>query len=277
MHQRLIATLFLVASISAFGHADLRDYLRANRIRTAIEPVITQSTEYNCDEIALSMIRLANPRDNIDLECDLVKRRMREAIRMARDTAIHTREVAYIRLFNACLVEMGEQTAPTGQYLLLDSSLDHSLYPEFNNPIVKAYQLNPQQNPRPDYMNDLIRLSQIMRAIEATDVIPHGQRCSALAKRMLEMTNGVKSIDLADPSMSTRAKKVHELALLTFVWMHRMYFVLKFHKCLVEFGAEIPSTAFYIALALDENLIGPIKLPENHSRRINEFTDLNLN
>lgn len=277
MELKVLVLTLMVGGICCVPTEGFMDYLRAYRIGIAISPVIRGSNSFDCRGIAAAMLQLANPTMDIDLESAEIQERLGNVMRMAKDTAIRSRQIGYIRLFNGCLIEMGRQTAPTGQYILFDSTMDANMFSEFNNPVAIAYRSDPETNPKPDYMVDLILSTDIMMAIEITEDITHIGKCSMLAKTMLEMANeDEEGFDLTAPETVIRIKKVHELALMSALWSKQVYLILKFHKCLMEFGAEVPPTAFYVALIVDESRIPAIELPEEHTRRVGDSTNITL-
>lgn len=277
MSSSFLATLFVVAGIVTVGNADMQDYLSAEEIRVAIEPVVTGSNEYDCKEIALSMIRYANPHEEIDPQSEQIEQRMRSSMRMAKDSALHTRELKYVRLFNACLKEMGEMILPTAQYLNFSNAIDTKAYPEYNNPIVQAYKANPRQNPMPDYMVDQITLFGLSQAIYEVEGIPAHRICKELARTMLRIANvDVDQPSPSQPGMQPRVHRIFELGMARAVWTRQLKYVDQFHKCLEEMEVKVPPMAFYSILNDDTTLIGPIKLPEGHSKKVGEFVKLDL-
>lgn len=269
----LFLVLIIVTAIEASEQAYLDDYLRASSIRTAIEPIITASREFNCNEISLSIILLANPSEEINLQSIYVKQRIKDVMRMAKDTALHTRELKYVRLFNACLQNMGVITVPTAQYLMLDDSPGFSDYPEFKDPKVEAYMENPNENPMPEFLHDYIDSTVIQQAIIDNRDQPKEFRCMGLARSLLNQSG---QFNPHQPGFTLRLKRVHELALSTAIWTRNWNNMMLFRQCLTSLGVRTLSTHFYLNMNMDTTKIGPISLPQDHTKQVGDTIDLKL-
>lgn len=249
--------IYFIVSILGISHSAiaLRGYLRAEEIgRTILEPISTYGYD-NCDKIALAIMRAADPGDQFDTTSEVVKERMRNAIRMIKDTAIHTHQLGYIRQFNSCLRVMHEPTAPTGQYLLFDEEIEHDDYPEFNGYGIDAHLEDPARHPKPRFLQDYIDYHDVERVLDRIVFDQTNLGCYELAYRLLEISNLGTEINLQARGMRARIQRILELAMLSLVWKRNFQIIPTIHGCLSRVGARALPLEFYRLLNSDESRI----------------------
>lgn len=274
MYLKLSILLLALVSSSALGFEDPKDYISAYQIQSALRTVTQESNDYDCNLIALAMLKQANPSEEIDPTSPQVKERMENVMRKAKYLALHTNEIKHVRLFNACLKQMGLFTIPTGQYLLLDSSADPQAYHELSNDSVRNYLTHPTLHEKPELFVDYLRETQIQASLNETAQIPYPYRCLELARSLIQQANPGEQVPI-QPSRE-RIIRIFELALSTGVWNRKLIIVSPFQLCLEDLSVKLPSMRYFAWLTLNHYHIGPIELPEEHRRTVGDVTDLFL-